>query len=193
MMVRVSADVTAAVVVPVKAFSKAKVRLASVLSPPARAELARKMAERVLAAAHPLPVIVVCDDTDVSNWAQDLGARVLPEPGLGLNGAINTAFSQLGSEGYQRLVIAHGDLPLATHLGWLAEVDGIALVPDRRREGTNVISLPTACDFRFSYGTGSFTRHQDEAALTGLPWRVIYDAALSWDVDLPADMTAVAL
>ena len=91
----------AAVLVPVKAFSKAKMRLASVLSPEQRAALARKMAEHVIRASKPLPVVVVCDDIEVADWAGRLGARALPEPGLGLNGAVNAAFAQLGSEGYR--------------------------------------------------------------------------------------------
>ena len=150
------------------------------------------MAEQVLTAARPLPVVVVCDDAEVSEWARDLGARALVQRGVGLNGAVNTAFSQLRDEGYRRLVVAHGDLPLATDLGWLAEIEGIVLVPDRHEEGTNVISLPTGCDFRFAYGPGSFARHQQEAQRTGLAWRVVHDAELAWDVDFPADMTAVA-
>ncbi|MGH9104877.1 MAG: 2-phospho-L-lactate guanylyltransferase [Acidimicrobiales bacterium] len=182
----------AAVVVPVKSFSHAKTRLAPVLNAEERSSLARRMAQRVLAAAWPLPAIVVCDDAEVARWAQDLGARALPQPGLGLNGAVNAAFSQLGEEGWQRLVVAHGDLPLATHLGWLAELEGISLVPDRREDGTNVISLPTGCGFRFAYGPGSFARHQQEAARTGVAWHVVRDAELAWDVDFPADMAAVA-
>ena len=138
----------AAVLVPVKAFSKAKMRLASVLSPEQRAALARKMAEHVIRASKPLPVVVVCDDIEVADWAGRLGARALPEPGLGLNGAVNAAFAQLGSEGYGRVVVAHADLPLASELAWLADIEGIALVPDRREEGTNVISLPARCGFK---------------------------------------------
>ncbi|HXW82324.1 MAG TPA: 2-phospho-L-lactate guanylyltransferase [Acidimicrobiales bacterium] len=178
-------------VVPVKAFSKAKMRLASVLRPEERAELARKMAEHVLGASKPLPVVVVCDDPEVAIWARRLGARPLPEPGRGLNGAINAAFEQLGREGYEQLVVAHADLPLASQLAWLADIEGIALVPDRREEGTNVISLPTGCDFSFSYGPGSFLRHQEEARRTGLSWQVIRDPGLAWDVDFPSDITAV--
>jgi len=183
----------AVVVVPVKAFSQAKMRLAPVLSPVERADLARRMATRVLAAARPLPVVVVCDDLEVSRWAQELGARVLAEPGLGLNGAVSTARSLLESEGYQRLIVAHGDLPLVNSLAWLADLDGIVLVPDRHLEGTNVLSIPAGSRFRFAYGPGSFVRHQDEARRTGLPWRVVHDAELAWDVDSPADMAAVAL
>ena len=189
---RADATNEVAVVVPVKAFAHAKMRLAPVLGPRQRADLARKMAEQVLTAARPLPVVVVCDDAEVSDVGTGPGARALVQRGVGLNGAVNTAFSQLRDEGYRRLVVAHGDLPLATDLGWLAEIEGIVLVPDRHEEGTNVISLPTSCDFRFAYGPGSFARHQQEAQRTGLAWRVVHDAELAWDVDFPADMTAVA-
>jgi 2-phospho-L-lactate/phosphoenolpyruvate guanylyltransferase len=182
---------TSAVVIPVKAFSNAKMRLSAVLSPEERASLAREMAQGVIRAAQPLPAVVVCDDLEVAAWAENLGARALLEPGLGLNGAVGTAVSQLAAEGYTRLVVAHADLPLAKQLAWLAEIDGIALVPDRHLDGTNVISLPAPCGFRFSYGPGSFSRHQEEALRTGLPWQVIHDPGLAWDVDFPADMAAV--
>jgi len=180
------------VVVPVKAFTHAKKRLAAVLGPRERAELARKMAAQVVSAARPLPVVVVCDDAEVARWAEDLGARALVEPGVGLNGAVGMAFAQLCQEGYERVVIAHGDLPLATDLVWLSEVEGIVLVPDRREEGTNVISLPAGCGFEFSYGPRSFARHCAAAERTGLPWQVARDPGLSWDVDFPADMAAIS-
>ena len=90
-----------------------------------------------------------------------------------------------------RLVVAHADLPLASGLAWLADIEGVALVPDRREEGTNVISLPAGCGFSFSYGPGSFLRHREEARRTGLRWRVIRDPRLAWDVDFPSDMAAV--
>ena len=182
----------AVVLVPVKAFGEAKMRLSGVLAPPERAALARKLAERVLSAARPLPVAVVCDDSEVARWAEGLGAHVLSEPGVGLNAAVATALSQLTSKGYGRVVVAHGDLPLVTNLAWLADEEGIVLVPDRHLDGTNVISLPAGCGFRFSYGPGSFARHQTEAERTGLPWKAVRDDSLAWDVDLPADMTAVA-
>lgn len=51
-----------AVLVPVKSFAAAKQRLGSALSDLERRELVRSMAERVLLAAAPLPVAVVCDD-----------------------------------------------------------------------------------------------------------------------------------
>jgi 2-phospho-L-lactate guanylyltransferase len=51
-----------------------------------------------------------------------------------------------------------------------------------------VASVPTSVDFRFSYGPGSFGRHQDEALRLGLPLHVVWAPLLGWDVDLPADL-----
>src|SRR5271165_5780121 len=61
----------AAVLVPVKAFAVAKRRLGPALSDQDRRALVRRLAEGVLAAAAPLQVAVVCDDTEVADWARD--------------------------------------------------------------------------------------------------------------------------
>ena len=78
----------AAVVIPVKAFHAAKLRLAPALAPDARAVLARQMASLVVQAAGALPVTVVCDDPAVRDWAEAEGATVCWTPGLGLDGAV---------------------------------------------------------------------------------------------------------
>src|SRR5688572_6668088 len=67
----------AAVLVPVKAFGAAKGRLAPALDAGSRAALAERMATRVLAAAAPLPAVVVCDDEGVAAWARACGASVV--------------------------------------------------------------------------------------------------------------------
>ncbi len=178
----------AAVLVPVKAFGQAKLRLAPALSPAGRAELARTMAERVLHSAGDLPAAVVCDDRDVAAWARNLGALVIWEPGRGLNGAVAAGVAHLGGAGVQHVVVAAGDLPLAEDLGWVTDFDGITIVPDRRQEGTNVIAVPTSKPFGFSYGPGSFSRHLAEARTLDVAIRVVYASPLAWDVDLPADL-----
>ena len=177
-----------AVLVPVKAFSRAKLRLAPALTGPARADLARRMAALVLAAAHPLPVAVVCDDDEVSAWAAGQGARVIWTPGRGLNGAVADGVATLAAEGVARVIVAHGDLPLARELAWVADGDGCTLVPDRHDDGTNVLAVPASAGFRFAYGPGSFARHVAEAARLGLPTRIVREPTLGWDVDLPADL-----
>lgn len=173
---------------PVKAFTQAKVRLASALAPDERAALARHMAEIVLLAADPLPVVVVCDDDEVRSWAERSGARVVWCPGRGLNGAVSDGVTALRGEGVGTAIVAHADLPLATRLDWLADFPGVTLVPDRRFDGTNALALPADAGFRFSYDAGSFGRHRAEAARLGLPARIVQDPHLGWDVDLPADL-----
>ena len=49
----------AGVVIPIRAFRSGKVRLADVLSTTERAELAETMADRVVAAAGNLPIVIV--------------------------------------------------------------------------------------------------------------------------------------
>ena len=179
-----------AVLVPVKAFADAKVRLAPALPAGERAALAHAMAEQVLAAARPLPSAVVCDDREVAGWARARGVLVVWEPGRGLNGAVEAGIEQLARLGVEQAIVAHADLPLATQLGLLARFSGVTLVPDRADGGTNVACVPTAAGFRFAYGPGSFARHRAEARRLDLPLRVVRDRTLSWDVDVPADLEA---
>lgn len=180
--------VSAAVVVPVKAFAQAKVRLAPTLEPATRAELARAMAARVLRAARPLPALVVCDDEEVRAWTERQGAEALWTPDLGLNGAVEAGVAHLARRGIERAVVAHADLPLATELAWLACFDGVTLVPDRHHDGTNVACVPTGAGYRFAYGPGSFAAHRAEAARLGLAVRLVPDEHLGWDLDVAADL-----
>lgn len=178
-----------AVLVPVKAFADAKRRLGAALGDAEREALVRRMAERVLAAAAPLPVAVVCDDPDVATWARGRGALVVWEPGRGLNGAVEAGIAHLATIGVRRVVVAHGDLPNANGLAHLGEFDGVTLVPDRHGDGTNVIELPSGCGFHFSYGPGSFQRHLAECERLAVDVRILHRAALSYDVDWPSDLT----
>lgn len=183
----------AAVLVPVKAFAQAKLRLADVLEPATRSELARAMAAQVLRAAAPLPVYVVCDDLEVRAWAERQDAEVVWTPDLGLNGAVEAGVAHLARRGIARAVVSHADLPLATDLAWLAAAgrrgdDVVTLVPDRRLDGTNVAVVPTGAGFRFAYGPASFAAHRAEAIRLGLPARLVPDERLGWDVDVAADL-----
>ena len=180
-----------AVLVPVKAFGEAKVRLAPALSAERRADLAQVMAEAVVAAAAPLPVAIVCDDVAVATWARRQGALVVWEPGRGLNGAVEAGVERLARAGVEEVIVAHGDLPNAGELAALAGQGGITLVPDRRRDGTNVIVVPATAGFRFSYGPGSFARHRAETERLGLQLRVIDDPRLTFDVDEPTDLESL--
>ena len=177
-----------AVLLPVKAFSEAKLRLAPALSGLERVRLARDMATHVLRCARPLPVAVVCDDTEVAAWARSSGALVVWEPERGLNRAVQAGVERLAAEGARRVIVAHADLARARHLAWVADFAGVTLVPDHQDNGTNVACVPAPSEFAFSYGPGSFARHRAEARRLRLPLRVVRDPALSHDVDVPADL-----
>ena len=188
------AEMRAGVVIPIRAFALGKARLAEALDPDTRAGLTRQWAERVVHAAAPLPVVVVSSDPEVSEWAHHLGVAVIADPGS-LDGAAAAGRDHVRATGGTRAVIAHADLPYAHGLARLAR-DGaqalVALVPCHRDDGTPVLSVPTACDFRFSYGPASFRRHAAEARRLGLGVRVVRDRDLAFDVDVPDDLVDLA-
>jgi 2-phospho-L-lactate guanylyltransferase len=180
--------VDVAVLIPVKRFTAAKRRLAGLLDVEQRAELARWLATRVLEAARPAPVFVACDDDEVAAWADGLEAEVLWSPGLGLNGAVDAGRTTVAGKGFDQIVVVHSDIPLAHDLRALAAPGTIALVPDRHRDGTNVLAVPVTARVPAAYGPGSFARHLDRAIRTGHRVEVRVDARLAVDVDNPADL-----
>lgn len=182
------AQVEVAVLIPVKRFTAAKARLTGVLDASSRARLARWLADRVVAASGSAPVFVACDDDDVASWADGAGAEVLWSPGLGLNGAVDAGRLTIAGKGFDHIVVAHSDLPLAHDLDRLATVDTVTLVPDRHRDGTNVMSVPVGVDLPASYGGGSFARHLQHALALGAPVEVWDDPRLSLDLDRADDV-----
>lgn len=178
-----------AVLVPVKAFTQAKQRLATVLSPDERRRLARSLADGVLIAAGDLPIFVVCDDHEVREWATTNGARALWTAELGLNGAVDDGVRAIADHGFDHVIVSHADLPLPTSLTSVARNGAATFVPDSRRDGTNVMSFPLARIVRATYGPGSFVRHRDAAHAGGLPVEVRVDERLSIDIDVPSDLT----
>ena len=172
-----------AALIPIKGFHAAKARLAPVLGDADRERLARWLATRVVQAFGSIPTFIACDDERVAAWADDLGASVLWGPGLGLNGAIDVGVDTLAGKGIDHVVIAHGDLPRPEALVDVAVAGTIVLVPDRRRDGSNVIARPTSVALPAEYGAGSFDRHLAAALATNVPVQVRTDPYLSIDID----------
>jgi 2-phospho-L-lactate/phosphoenolpyruvate guanylyltransferase len=175
-------------VIPVKSFALAKQRLSSVLTTSQRATLGRQLATRVVEANRFLRPMIVSDDDEVARWASDLNLRFVRQEESGLNQAVAIAFATLRAENTEMAVIAHSDLATASSLQWVAEFNGITIVPDRRNEGTNVLAIPTKHDFDFTYGVGSFGRHYRTALSTGSNVRVVADRLAGVDLDSPADL-----
>jgi 2-phospho-L-lactate guanylyltransferase len=182
-----------ALVVPIKSFAAAKLRLAPVLDAAARARLARQLAAGVLDAAGMLPRYVVCDDLEVASFARDHGAEVIWTPGLGLSGAVQAGVAALAARGTDLVVVAHADLPNVGMLDTLGNDGEVTLVPDLQGDGTNVAVVPATAGFCFSYGPGSFLRHFEEAARLGLKCTVVHDDRFAADVDVPEDLVRLAI
>ena len=181
------------VVLPIRSFDHAKDRLASSLDPAQRAQLARTMAERVVAAAGSLPVVVVSSAPEVRAWCAELGLVGLDDPGT-LDAAVAAGRDHAATLGAHRVLVVHGDLPHARTLAPVADDPAaVVLVPCHRDDGTNVVSVPTDAPFRFAYGPGSFARHREEAERLGLPVQIVRDPDLAFDVDTPADLELMHL
>lgn len=178
----------AAVLIPVKDFRQAKARLAGVVPAADRIRLARWTADRVLAAAAPLPVFVACDDTEVADWAEAAGATVLWRPGFGLNAAVADGIATLAAAGIEHAIVAHSDLAVPSPLASLVLSGAMVLVPDTRDDGTNVIAVPTSAGFEPAYGSQSFRRHLAQMLGLGRAVRVVRDSNLALDIDTPADL-----
>jgi 2-phospho-L-lactate/phosphoenolpyruvate guanylyltransferase len=177
------------VLIPLKTFEIAKGRLGDHLSAAKRASLAQRLAEGVIAAASPWPVVVVCDDDGVAAFADARGASVLRVEARGLNAAISDALVSLPTGGATHVIIAHGDLADPSALRALPLGDGITIVPDRSSDGTNVLALPAlvARSFTPHYGVGSFNAHLAEAQRCGLTITVHSSEGLAFDIDRPED------
>ena len=182
----------AGVVVPIRAFVGGQARLVDAIDAAGRADLGRELAARVVAAATPLPVVVVTAAPEVRKWAADAGAAVIPDPG-GLDASARAGVRWCRDEGLPRAIVAHADLPWARTFAGVAN-DGsrpiMVVVPCHRDDGTPVLSVPTDTDteFEFAYGEDSFRRHVALARRLGLAVRVVRDPNLAFDVDVPDDL-----
>jgi len=101
------------VLIPIRSFSDAKSRLSTLLSTTERHDLAVVMASGVVAAAGDLPVWVITDDAEVSDWAAAVGAEPVAVDQTGLTNSISAAVDAASSGGFSRVIIAHADLPFA--------------------------------------------------------------------------------
>ena len=178
-----------AVLVPVKRFTAAKGRLTGVLDVHERARLAEWMASGVLEVVAEIPTFVACDDQAVAEWATRMGAQVIWGAGLGLNGAVDDGVQHITERGFDHVLVTHADLARPAALLDVARAGWITLVPDRRHDGTNVMSFPVATPLRAAYGGGSFSRHVAQALAFGsVPVEVRSDPHLSLDLDTPRDL-----
>ncbi len=189
--------------IPVKGFTGAKQRLASLLSAPEREVLAEAMLRDVLGqvilARGIEAVFVVTADTRVAQLASSLGARVIREhEERGETEAVALALAEMKECGVQAALVIPGDIPLlrSDDIEFVLEqvsseisVSPLALVvPSHDRMGTNALLLfpPDVIQLRFGYD--SFSYHLSEVAAKGLSPRVLENERIALDIDTPEDL-----
>jgi 2-phospho-L-lactate guanylyltransferase len=189
-------------VVPVKPFSMAKLRLATVLTDAERARLARVMFEDVLdalvASRHLLAgLIVLTSDCDAAAIAHTRGAFVVAErEPAGINEALARAVDHLAGEPDAGLLVVPADLPHVSAaaveevLGCLGPSHAVALVPAIADGGTNMLACRPPGVIPTCFGPRSFEAHRRAAQRAGAALSVLAWPDLGRDIDRPQDLEA---
>ena len=190
------------ILVPIKDLSQAKQRLASLLTPGERFELAKAMCQDVLHAlarwnGRPKIAVVSSDP-----FAGDLAARhefeiIADDCNSGETSAIQMATEVCLSRGARSALVIPADIPLIEpgELEKIAEhapSQGALLVPDAAGRGTNAAWRSPADLFHLRFGNDSFLPHLAAARASGLPCVVLELPGIARDIDRPEDLLALA-
>ena len=190
---------TTRIIVPHRGLEHAKTRLAGVLEPAQRAEVAERLLRHVLDAAVATgnEVAVISPDGELEPLVHSVGARLTVQHGLGLNSGLREARSKAVREGVTRLAVVHGDLPELSPEDLIALLDAVggdepavAIAPDAAETGTNGLAMSPADVIAFQFGANSFAAHRGAAQRSGVRMVVIERPGLAFDVDTPADLEA---
>ena len=185
------------IVLPVKALADSKTRLAHVLSPLERGALTLAMLEDVLDAALAIPgwdTWVVSPDEAVIEVAIGRGARGVVEERPPLGSAVRQVEEEAVGLGADVLAVLLADTPLVTPVALtraLHTLGPVVLAPAADEVGTNLLVRrpPRAIPARF--GSDSYRRHLEAAAVADLPTAVVDTPELAFDLDLPGDILTV--
>jgi 2-phospho-L-lactate guanylyltransferase len=177
------------ILIPVNRLDQAKSRLAGLLTPAERRQVALLTLETVVAAARSLAYVHLLS-ADAS--LLDTGDSFVPEdPDLrGLNAQLEMAIERIGVGG---VLILHADLPLASAPDLMRFVASAPPAPSvnaiRSADGgTNAMLLQPAGKFRLAYGSRSFVKHEEAAEEAGMTFRRHRSERLELDLDSPADV-----
>lgn len=196
--INVSNSRTAALL-PLKDFVSAKQRLSGVLAPHERRALFHAMVEDVLSALMNARlvhhVLIVSDDPAADLIAAKFGAACISERQLGvagLNPVVTAAAQYLEQQGFQRILITHGDLPLidaqSVDAMLASSTDGVCIAPDAQHDGSNVMICSPPDAIEFHYGSGSCELHRKAAQARGVLCEMFLSDRLALDIDFPADL-----
>lgn len=186
---------TEAILIPVKILDAAKLRLAGTLDPPSRRRLALAMLADVLGAAAAWPLrLMVTSDAAAAEMAGRAGWRVIADPGLGLNRAVEAGTRWAAALGAGALLVLPFDIPLVTpeELRALFAADAEVTVARSDDGGTTGLLRRPPAAIDPAFGPGSAAAHTQAAHLAGLRTRSVDLPGLSLDVDDLGDLRRLA-
>ncbi|MDQ6880297.1 MAG: 2-phospho-L-lactate guanylyltransferase [Candidatus Dormibacteraeota bacterium] len=186
------------VIVLIKDLDLAKQRLGAVMDPESRKALARRNAERAIAAATAGAVrLVVAGSDEVALMAEQLGAEALREPRQdGQNMAAERGIAHALRSGARAVLLLSSDLPLVTPkavrellavAGRLEPPVAVA-VPALGRGGTNALYLHPPGALSLHFGADSLAAFRREAEAKGVTFAIHRSEAIALDLDEPADL-----
>ena len=184
-------------IVPVRASSDGKTRLAGVLTPPDRAALVRSMLERVLDALRNAQgvdrILIVTSERGLV--PPDL--ELLLDGGDGMNAAVAQALAHVRGAATAAIVIA-ADVPeVTTHeierLVAAVHTNAVVVVPDHRATGTNALGLQLPALIEPHFGPDSCATHVQAARNAGATWELLRLPGVARDVDEPGDLGGYVL
>lgn len=190
-----------AILIPVKDLSRAKQRLALLLSQDDRTALANAMLEDVFEAVSAVrgvdAVFVVSSYAPALERAQARGWHVLrEEEQISESNSVDRASLECAARGVQVLLRVPIDIPLVQP-GDIEEILASAgpapasvFVPSRDGTGTNALLRTPPALFPSHFGENSFRKHLAVAAQAGAEARVVRNARIELDLDDAEDLRA---
>ena len=190
------------VLIPVKDLSKAKQRLAGVMSPDERTTLARLMMEHVFqqvsnAGGYDRAAVVTLYEPAIQ-LGDRLGFEIIRETEqISETVSVDSASRILTETGAHSVLRLPVDLPLVraedidavlSRLSGRAGKPEAVIVASRDRTGTNALGRTPPRLFPSHFGPGSFERHRREAQRCGAAWLELDLAPIRCDIDDPEDV-----
>jgi len=183
--------------IPVKALSEVKSRLAPHLTLYQRDELVLTMLQhviQVLLDCHEIAqVSVVSPDSRVLEYAHMLGAHALLEEKQGHNPALQAAAKREKAIGTAALLTISADLPLLQradieHMIEASQQYDVVLAPSQEGTGTNAVLMRPPLALPYVFGPDSLQHYQQEAERHELFTTLVRRPGLSLDVDTIKDL-----
>jgi 2-phospho-L-lactate/phosphoenolpyruvate guanylyltransferase len=188
------------ILIPVKDLTRAKQRLASLMTQEERTRLAWAMLENTFAAVAKARnvdrVAVVTLYAPAIELAREYGVELIAETEqISESASVDFGSKEAKKRGATAVLRLPIDLPLVTAgdietiLEYDVEGPSIVIVPSRDGDGTNAILRRPPDLFPSHFGPGSLAKHLAEAAAVKAACRVIELHRIALDIDDPSDVS----